>query len=202
MTEWIEDIAALQAHYGQPVAAATEKVTDRLTPAYRRWIERSRFVVLVTVGPGGTDGSPRGDDGPVVEVLDERRLLLPDWRGNDRIDSLRNIVEDGRLSLMFMVPGSNNVIRVNGRGRVTADPKWTGRFERQGKTPRAVVAIEIAEVYSQCARALMRARLWGAGDESSGLPTVGEMLAEASKGAVGGPDYDVAWAGRAAGTMW
>ncbi|MGR3453283.1 pyridoxamine 5'-phosphate oxidase family protein [Pseudooceanicola sp.] len=200
--DYLTTIEALEAQYGTPGEAALRKVADRLTPAYREWIMASRLCVVSTVGPEGTDGSPRGDDGPVVLELDDRRLALPDWMGNNRIDTLRNIVRDGRVSLMFFVPGSNNVIRVNGTGRVTADEALRARLERQGKLPRTVVVIEIAEVYSQCARALMRARTWGAGDESAGLPTIGRMLAEVTAGEVGGEAYDRAWPERAKTSLW
>lgn len=199
--ERIETVAALEALYGTPGEASLVKVTDRLTAAYRAWIERSRFVVISTVGPEGTDGSPRGDAGPVVEIADDRTLLLPDWRGNNRIDTLRNIVRDGRVALMFFVPGSNNVIRVNGRAFVTAEAAMVERFEQQGRHPRSVVVVEIAEVYSQCARALMRSALWTSGDLSEGLPTVGDMLAEAKAG-FDGAGYDAGWAARAKDSMW
>ncbi|MGL5012237.1 MAG: pyridoxamine 5'-phosphate oxidase family protein [Paracoccaceae bacterium] len=198
----IGDIAALEALYGVPGEAATVKVTARLTPAYLAWIERARFCILTTVGPEGTDASPRGDDGPVVRVLDAGTLALPDWRGNDRIDSLRNIVRDGRVSLMFMVPGANNVIRVNGRAVLTADDGVLGVFERDGKRPRSVAVVTIAEVYSQCARALIRSALWTSGDQSAGLPSVGDMLREITQGGIDGAAYDAAWPGRAAATMW
>ncbi|WP_102225572.1 pyridoxamine 5'-phosphate oxidase family protein [Acidimangrovimonas sediminis] len=199
---FIEDIAALEALYGTPTEAATAKVADRLTPGYRTWIARSRFCLLSTVGPEGTDCSPRGDDGPVVTELDPRMLALPDWRGNDRIDSLRNIVRDPRVSLLFLVPGSNNVIRVNGRARVSADADLCARFARQGKVPRTVVVIEIAEVYAQCARAPLRARLWTSGDESRDLPSMGDLLREMTEGGFDGATYDAEWPGRAARTMW
>lgn len=200
--EFLDSIAALEAHYGTPGEAATVKVARRMTPAYRAWIARSRLCILSTVGPEGTDASPRGDDGPVVRALDPGTLALPDWRGNDRIDSLRNIVRDPRASLMFLVPGSNNVIRVNGRARVTADEGLRQSFARDGKLPRTVIVVAIAEVYSQCARALLRARVWTCGDQSAGLPTVGEMLAEMTGGRIDGAAYDAEWPGRAAGTMW
>ncbi|MDE3238547.1 MAG: pyridoxamine 5'-phosphate oxidase family protein [Paracoccaceae bacterium] len=194
-----EDLAAL---YGTPGEAATAKVARRLTPLYRAWIARSRFCILSTVGPEGTDASPRGDDGPVVTVLDPGTLALPDWRGNDRIDSLRNIVRDPRVSLMFFVPGSNNVVRVNGRGGVTADAGLRARFERSGKLPRTVLLIEIAEVYSQCARAILRSGLWTRGDDSEGLPSFGDILREMTEGAIDGAAYDAEWPDRAAKTMW
>lgn len=202
MTEWITDLDLLHRHYGQPGQASTVKVTPHLTPAYRRFIDRSRFCVLTTVGPEGTDGSPRGDDGPVVRVLDDRTLAMPDWRGNDRIDSLRNIVRDGRVSLLFLVAGSNNAMRVNGTARLTADPEWCARFEQGGKHPRTVIVIAVAEVYSQCARALIRSGLWRNGDQSAGLPTVGQMLDEITAGGLDGAAYDAEWPARAAKTMW
>lgn len=199
--DWITDIAALERHYGLPGPAALRKVAPQLTPDYRRWIEAARFCILSTVGPEGTDASPRGDDGPVVRVLDAGTLALPDWKGNDRIDSLRNVVRDPRLSLMFLVPGSGNVIRVNGEGRVTADAGLCAEFERQGRQPRTVLMIRIREVYFQCARAILRSRLW-AGDAVPGLPTAGEILAGLTAGEVGGADYDRTWPARAAATMW
>ncbi|MFQ1699462.1 pyridoxamine 5'-phosphate oxidase family protein [Loktanella agnita] len=197
----VKDIAAIEALYGQPSEASVIKVADHLTPLYTKWIMDSRFCVVSTVGPGGTDGSPRGDDGPVVQPLDNKTLLMPDWRGNNRKDTLRNIVADGRISLMFFVPGSNNVVRVNGTAVVSTAPALIDRFEQNGRHPRSVVAITVAEVYSQCARALMRAQIWTSGDESTGLPSVGELLAEQKQG-FDGQSYDAAWTGRAAKTMW
>lgn len=199
MIEIIEDLEAL---YGAPGAASLRKVAPRMTPVYRRWIMASRFCVLTTVGPEGTDGSPRGDDGPVVTEIDAKTLAMPDWRGNNRMDSLRNIVRDPRVSLMFMVPGSTSVVRVNGTARITADANMLTRFERDGANPRSVILIDITEIYFQCARAIMRARLWTAGDESAALPTPGEMLKEATSGEVGGEKYDAEWTERAKKTMW
>ena len=198
----IADIPALEALYGTPGAPALRKVAHRMTPLYRKWIMASKFCVLTTVGPSGTDGSPRGDDGPVVLELDDETLAMPDWRGNNRLDSLRNIVEDGRVSLMFMVPGSNNVVRLNGTAFLTDDAELRARFEKGGKQPATVIVIEVGEIYTQCARALMRAGTWAGVDESAGLPTAGEILAEMTKGAEGGKAYDDAWAPRAAKTMW
>ncbi len=198
----IDDITALEALYGTPGAASVRKVADHLTPLYRKWIMASRLCVISTVGPEGTDASPRGDDGPVVLELDPQTLALPDWRGNNRLDTLRNIVRDGRVSLMFFAPGSNNVIRVNGCAVVTADADLRARFDKNGKQPATVIVIQVAEVYSQCARALMRARTWISGDESAGLPTAGEILAEVSQGEEGGAQYDRDWGPRAAKTMW
>lgn len=199
--EFIEDIPALEALYGTPGQPSLRKVADHLTPLYAKWIAASRFAVLTTVGPGGTDGSPRGDDGPVVLQLDPKTLALPDWRGNQRLDSLRNIVDDGRVSLMFMVPGSNTVVRVNGEAKLTADAELRQRFEQKGRHPATVIVTRVGEVYTQCARALIRARLWSR-DDAEGLPTPGEILAEVSQGDEGGAPYDKAWPERAARTMW
>ena len=201
MAEPIRTTEALEALYGRPGSASLNKVANRMTPLYRKWIMASKFCVLSTVGSNGTDGSPRGDDGPVVQELDSKTLLLPDWRGNNRIDTLRNIVNDGRISLMFVIPGSDNVIRVNVTAVVALAPDLLGRFSQKGRQPRCVVVITITEVYSQCARALMRARVWSSDDDSAGLPTIGELLVEQEAG-FDGEEYDASWAGRASKTMW
>lgn len=200
--QFIDDLSTLEGLYGTPGAPSLRKVVRQLTPLYRKWIMASRLCVLSTVGPEGVDGSPRGDDGPVVLELDPATLALPDWRGNNRLDSLRNIVRDPRVSLMFFVPGSNNVVRLNGLARLTADEDLCARFEKRGKRPATVIVINIQEIYTQCARALIRAKTWSSDDESEGLPTVGEILAEASDGEEGGAHYDQEWAPRAAKTMW
>lgn len=200
--KYLENPEELEALYGEVPSAALRKVAHRLTPLYRKWIMASRFCIVSTVGPEGTDGSPRGDDGPVVSELDAQTLLMPDWRGNNRIDTLRNIVADGRISLMFMVPGSNTVVRVNGMAKVSVDDELRARFEFKGKQPRLVIVIRIGEIYTQCARAPMRARLWTSGDESADLPTVGEILAEQTDGEEGGKAYDEAWLPRAEKSMW
>lgn len=193
---------ALNALYGTPAKGSLQKVLDHLIPTYRAFLERSRFCVLTTVGPEGTDGSPRGDEGPVVTVLDDRTLALPDWHGNNRIDSLTNIVSDGRVSLMFMVPGAANAMRVNGTARLTADEALRDHFARGDKRPRTVIVITVAEIYPQCARAILRSELWQAGDQSAGLPTIGQMMAEATAGRTDSATYDAEWPGRAAKTMW
>lgn len=198
---WITRIEQLEPMFGPAPEAAIVKVTRRLTPTYARWIEASRFCLMATVGPEGTDCTPRGDDGPVVQIADPGTLLMPDWRGNNRVDSLRNIVRDGRISLSFLVPGSNTVMRVNGTARLSTDPALCGRFVQAGKHPHLVIVIALAEVYAQCARALLRAGLW-ARDDSAGLPSVGEMLSDITKGAIDGADYDQTWPRRAAETMW
>jgi uncharacterized protein len=200
--EYLTDLDALHALYGTPVEASQIKVTNHLIPTYATFVTASRFVILTTVGDDGTDASPRGDDGPVVRILDPQTLALPDWRGNDRLDSLRNILRDGRVSLMFMIPGVNNVLRLNGTAKLTADADLRASFARDGKLPRTVAIITIAEVYSQCARALIRSALWSGGDQSAGIPTVGDMLRDVTDGTYDGATYDAAWPARAAKTLW
>lgn len=199
--DYIEDIASLEALYPAPGTASLRKVATRLTPLYRKWIAKSRYCIVSTAGTEGTDGSPRGEDGLVVTELDAQTLAMPDWRGNNRLDTLRNIVTDGRISLLFMVPGSDMVVRINGQARVTADAQLRAMFNRQGKQPATVIVIKIGEVYAQCARATLRAGLW-ARDDSKGLPTMGEILAEQTRGEEGGAEYDAQWDERAARTMW
>lgn len=198
----ITTIEALEEIYGMPSEAARIKVAPRLTPAYCRWIERSRFCLVATVGPEGTDCSPRGDVGPVADILDETTLAMPDWRGNNRIDSLRNIVRDGRMSITFMVPGSANVVRVNGHARLTVAPAMIARFQRDGAAPRSVMVMSVSEVYIQCARAILRSGLWTASAAPEDLPSLGDILSERSDGALDGRDYDLKWSDRARDTMW
>ena len=195
------DTAALEALYDTPAETATAKVADRITPEYRAWIEAAPFAALATVGPEGVDVSPRGDRGQVVQVVDDTTLALPDRRGNARIDSLRNIVRDPRVSLMVMVPGSGNVIRVIGEGRITADPAFCAGFAVGGAAPRTVLLIDVREVYFQCARAILRSGLWN-GAAPPDLPSPGAILAAMSGGRVGGPDYDAAWSDRAKTNLW
>jgi PPOX class probable FMN-dependent enzyme len=197
----IDTLEDLESLYGTASAPALRKVVNRLTPLYRKWIVTSRLCVLTTVGEGGTDGSPRGDDGPVVTELDPKTLAMPDWRGNNRLDSLRNIVMDGRVSLMFLVSGSNTVVRVNGHAKLTSDPELCAKFEKNNRMPATVIVIGIGEIYTQCARALLRAGTWGR-DDSADLPSVGEILAEVTQGEEGGVPYDEAWNARASKTMW
>jgi len=200
--KFIQSLEELHGHYGTPGDTALRKVASKMTPEYRAWISRSRFCVLSTVGPEGTDATPRGDDGPVMHELDEHTLAMPDWRGNNRLDALRNIVRDPRASLLFMVAGAKNVVRVNGQARVSVDAHLRGRFERNGLRPSSVVVLKIEEVYFQCGRALVRSELWTAGDQSDGLPTAGQFLAVLTDGAVGGAAYDEEWDERAEKTLW
>lgn len=200
----VTDIATLETLYGQPGAPSLAKVSSRLTAAYRAWVEASPFFALGSVGTGGVDVTPRGDAGRAATVLDDQTLLIPDRRGNNRIDSLRNIVADPRVALMFMVPGVNECLRINGRAAISTDADLCHRLAIDGQLPRSVLWVEIDEVYFQCARALIRSDLWamGAKGRPPGIPTAGQMTAEASNGAEGGPAYDAALPERQRRTLW
>ncbi len=197
----IETIEELEALYGTPKAPALAKVATEITPGYRAIIEAAPFVALATVGPEGTDCTPRGDQGQVVFIEDSHTLALPDWRGNDRIDTLRNVVRDGRVSLMFLVPGSSMIVRVNGRAKLSADAGKLAQYGKQGKLPRSVMLIRIEELYFQCARAVMRADLWNV-ENTPSLPTAGDILHEMTSGEFEGKTYDETWPERAAKTLW
>lgn len=200
----IETIEQLEAIYGQPGEAATIKVAHRITPSYRALIESSPFAILATCGEEGLDCSPRGDLPGFVRVHDDLTLIIPDRRGNNRVDSLRNLIRDPRAALLFLIPGSGTTLRVNGRALVSADPELLASFGVEGKTPRSVIVMTVEELYFQCARAIIRSHLWDPGRhvDLKSLPTPGEILAEMSKSRVGGEEYDKAWLERARQTMW
>ena len=196
--------AQLEALYGRPAAAATVKEVDRITPHYRAYIEASPFATLATAGPEGLDCSPRGDKPGFVRVYDDQTLLMPDRRGNNRIDSLRNIVRDPRVALLFLIPGHGNTLRVNGRAHLSADPSLLVSFAVEDKAPRSVMVMAVETIYFQCARALVRSELWNPARhvDPETLPTTGQILAALSQDRVGGETYDREWADRAAKTMW
>ena len=198
----IDTIEALEALYDAAVPASVEKVVTRITGAHARWIEASRFMVLSTVGPDGTDGSPRGDIGPVARILDPQTLAIPDWRGNNRLDSLRNIIQVGRVSLMFMVPGATAVVRVNGTAVLSVDPAMTSFFEVKGHHPATVILVTVKEAYVQCSKALLRSELWREGDRSGEIPSAGDLIAEGSASRHGGQAYDENYEQRAQDRMW
>jgi PPOX class probable FMN-dependent enzyme len=201
----ISTIEALEAIYDTPpLPPSTVKDIGRLTPDYRRLIAASPFVALATVGPEGLDCSPRGDGPGFVRIVDDRTLVLPDRRGNNRIDSLRNVVRDPRVALMFLIPGSGTAFRVNGRAVISADPELLASFAVEGKAPRTALIVTIEAAYFQCARAIIRAGLWDAARhvDPKSLPTPGQILANITDGEVGGQAYDAEWPGRAAKTMW
>ena len=200
----ITTVEQLEAIYGVTNDASTVKVADHVTPLYRIYIEKAPFAALATIGPEGIDCSPRGDLPGFVRIHDPKTLMLPDRRGNNRVDSLRNIVRDPRVSLMFLIPGSGNATRVNGRAHLSIDPELLASFKVEGKAPRSVMVMTIDEIYFQCARAIVRADLWNPDKrvDPKTLPTPDQILAEMSENKVGGAEYDRAWPERAAATMW
>jgi len=204
MTNKIESIEQLEALYGEPAQASLVKEVAEIIPLYRVFIEHSPFCSLATTGVEGLDCSPRGDVPGFVRVHDERTLMMPDRRGNNRCDSLKNIVQDSKIALCFMIPGSRTTLRVNGEAYVSIDPELKASFVEQGKEPRSVIVIKTHAVYFQCGRAIVRSKLWeqDAQVDPANLPTPGEVLAYLSNNEVGGASYDAEWEERANKTMW
>jgi uncharacterized protein len=188
----VTSIEALEAIYGAPSGAAVVKEIDHINAHYRALIEAAPFCAMATSGPGGLDCTPRGDPPGFVRVNDEKTLLIPDRRGNNRIDSLRNLIADPRISLLFLIPGCSETIRVNGRAVISIAPELCESFIFAGKLPRSVIVVTVDRVYYQCAKAIVRSRLWdpAAQIDRSTLPTAGTILAAISNGAVGGPEHD------------
>src|SRR5437763_15482221 len=151
---------ALEALYGEPYGPAIVKEIDHVNQSYRALIAAAPFFALATSGPDGLDCSPRGDAAGFVRVADEKTLLIPDRRGNNRIDSLRNIVSDPRVALLFLIPGVGETIRVIGRSSISTDPALTETYTVNGKAPRTVIVIEVERVFYQCTKAIVRSKLW------------------------------------------
>ena len=183
----VTSVEALEALYGTVNRNSLDKETTSLTPEYRRWIESAPFFAIASAGPGGLDCSPRGDvPGQLFRILDDRTLAVPDRRGNNRLDTLRNILSDPRVALLFVIPGINETLRINGRATITTDPELIEGFAIGDKRPATVLLIHIDGVYFQCARALARAKLWDPQAQVGAdmVPTAGQM----TKGAK--PDFD------------
>lgn len=200
----VADIATLERLYGAPAAASMKKEVAYVHPYYRQLIEASPFVLLATSGPGGLDLSPRGDAAGFVRVHDEKTLLLPDRRGNNRIDSLRNIIHDPRVALLFLIPGIGETLRVVGSASIHIDPDLLATFAVEGKSPRSVLMVKVEAVFFQCSRAVLRSHLW---DQSKhvprdDLPTPGKILAALSEGEIDGLKYDVELPERLKTTMY
>ncbi|MFL5191344.1 MAG: pyridoxamine 5'-phosphate oxidase family protein [Microvirga sp.] len=192
MSTTITTLSELEAVYGEINKGSLLKETDRVVPEYQAFIEAAPFVALATRGPEGLDCSPRGDGPGFVRVRDEKTLLLPDRRGNNRIDSLRNIVRDPSVALLFLIPGIGETLRVNGRARISVEPTLLESFAIDGKAPKSVIAIMVEAVYFQCARAILRSELWNPQKHVArgSLPSAGQILAALSNNQVGGEAYD------------
>lgn len=201
----LRDDAALRSIYAQgPMPAALAKVADHVHPLYRPWIEASPFAVLATLGPHGLDTSPRGDAPGFVTVVGPKTLLLPDRRGNQRIDSLRNLVHDPRMALLFLIPGCGEALRVNGTARISAHPSLRERFAVDGRRPDTVLVVDVATVFFQCARAIKRSGLWDpASHVAAGtLPSPGAILQALSETPIDGAAYDAALPARQDSTLY
>lgn len=200
----ISDLAALEALFGQVAAASLKKEVSYLHPVYREWIAKSPFAVLATVGPAGLDASPRGDPPSLVTVLDEHTLLLPERRGNNRIDSLRNILLDPRVALLFLIPGIGETLRVNGRARISVAPALLRQLAMRGAPPKCVIEVKVDTVFFQCARALQRSGLWEAvsAEARAGVPTAGRILQALTDAAIDGAEYDRSLPSRQADTLY
>ncbi|WP_315771523.1 MULTISPECIES: pyridoxamine 5'-phosphate oxidase family protein [unclassified Bradyrhizobium] len=200
----ITTIEQLEAIYGETGLASTAKVADRVTPHYRIMIEKSPFVALATCGPEGLDCSPRGDLPGFIRIHDDKTLMMPDRRGNNRVDSLRNIVRDPRIALLFLIPGSGNTLRVNGHGHLSTAPDLLESFRMEGKLPRSVLVMMVEEIYFQCARAIVRADLWNPDKrvDPQQLPTPGQILAAMTANDIDGAAYDREWPERARKSLW
>src|ERR1700726_240338 len=191
-THRVATMDALEALYDKPYGPSIAKEIDHVSSRYRKLIEASPFLVLATSGPEGLDCSPRGDPPGFVRVQDEKTLLIPDRRGNNRIDSLRNLIGDPRIALLFLIPGCSETIRVNGRAAISIDPALCESFVFAGKVPRSVIVVTVERVYFQCAKALVRSKLWdpAAQVDRNSLPTAGTILAAITNGALGGAEHD------------
>jgi PPOX class probable FMN-dependent enzyme len=194
----------LEALFDAPSEASLRKEVGVIHPLYRAMIEASPFAVLATSGPGGLDASPRGDPGGFVAVRDERTLLLPERRGNNRIDSLRNIVADPRVALLFLIPGAGETLRVNGRATISVAPDLLEHFAVRGALPKCVLEIAVERVFFQCARAILRSKLWEPlpAEVLAQLPTPGQVLAALTANAIDGDSYDKALPGRQRDTLY
>ena len=188
----IRDIAALEALYGEVGEASALKEISYLHPHYAAFVKASPFMMLATAGPHGLDASPRGDPAGFVEIVDDKTLLLADRRGNNRIDSLRNILADPHVALLFLVPGIGETLRVNGTAEISVDPDLLERFAINGKPPRSMLVVHIESVFFQCSRALIRSELWNPDKHlpRTALPSTGQMLAAVTDQRIDGETYD------------
>lgn len=199
----VTTIEELEALYGTVQKRSLTKELDHISDHYRAFIEASPFVVLASVGAEGLDCSPRGDPAGFVRVTDAKTVLIPDRRGNNRIDTLRNIVRDPRISLLFLIPGIGETLRINGKARITRDPALCDSFAFNGKAPVTVLSITAERVYFQCQKALARSKLWAAETQipRSALPSTGEML-QALDAAFDGKGYDAGYSEHLARTIY
>ncbi len=200
----VRTIEELQALYGAVASPSVIKEVDHIHPIYRPFIETAPFAVLATTGPRGLDATPRGDPAGFVHIEDGKTLILPDRRGNNRIDSLRNIIADPRVALLFMVPGIGETLRVNGTAEILAGADQLARFAIAGHTPQTILRITVSSVFFQCSRAVIRAGLWKQNSQVSrdALPSAGAILRTLSQAEIDGDAYDRALPRRIVDTLY
>lgn len=200
----ISSIADLEALYGTPSEASQIKETGTIIPEYAAFIEASPFFLLATVGPEGLDCSPRGEAPGFAKLLDDTTLAIPDRKGNNRVDSLRNIVRDPRVALCFLIPGSHTCMRVNGTAELTIDPRVLQQFTMEGKLPKSVIVVKTQSVYFQCGKAIIRSGLWDASQHAdlATLPTQGELIKAASGRDMDAYGFDREWNEKLPDIMW
>ena len=188
----IRDFASLEALYGEVNEVSALKEISYLHPHYAAFIKASPFAILATVGPYGLDASPRGDPAGFIEIADDKTLLIADRRGNNRIDSLRNILSDPHVALLFLVPGIGETLRVNGTAEISVDPDLLARFTIKDKAPRSMLIVHVDSVFFQCSRALIRSELWNPEQHipRSALPSTGEILAAVTDDRIDAETYD------------
>jgi PPOX class probable FMN-dependent enzyme len=200
----IRDLASLEALYGEVNEVSALKEVSYLHPHYAAFVKASPFAVLATAGPHGLDASPRGDPAGFVDIVDDKTLLLADRRGNNRIDSLRNIIADPHVALLFLVPGVGETLRVNGTAEISVDPTLLARITLKDKRPRSMLVIHIESVFFQCSRALIRSELWNPDRHvpRTALPSTGQMLAAVTDQRIDGETYDRELPPRLAATLY
>lgn len=200
----ITTLEALEARYGQPAGAAVAKEIDHISEHYGAMIKAAPFCALATVGAEGLDCSPRGDAPGFVEVRDAKTLLIPDRRGNNRIDNLRNLIRDPRISLLFLIPGVGETLRVNGRAAISVEPTLLEHFAVNGQAPRSVIVVTVDSIYFQCSKAIVRSKLWDIAMQipRTALPSTGTMVEALSKGEIKAVEYDKLYPERIKQTLY
>jgi uncharacterized protein len=200
----ITTIEELEALYDKPAGASLAKEIDHISEHYRTFIEKAPFFVLASSGASGLDCSPRGDPAGFVRVLDSKRVLIPDRRGNNRLDSLRNLIDDPRVSLLFLIPGVNETLRINGRARIIVDEELAASFAINERTPKVLIEVTADRVYFQCAKALVRSRLWAHETQvpRSALPSTGQILEQITNKAIDAAEHDRGYPERVKQTIY
>jgi uncharacterized protein len=175
----VDTLESLRALYGQPTERAVRKQLDHLDVHCRRFISLSPFLVLASSnGAGALDASPRGGEPGFVKVIDEQTLLIPDAPGNNRLDTLENVIGTHGVGLLFFIPGVDETLRINGHATLRTDDAWLDACKNERRRPTLVIAVKVAEAYLHCAKALMRSKLWQPESirDRGVLPTLGRMI--------------------------